>query len=113
MSGSKSELLSAVTLFENKQDSRSLARAFLHMRRSRQLLNDADEAHQGALLNLQTGWLDDMCAWANQHYDLDATYRFDGRFLSGDERGQERRVEFPLQSQIGQSSFGKIVEVWS
>lgn len=113
LSSAKNELLNAVALFENKQDSKSLTRAFSHMSKSRQLLNDAEEAHQGALLNVQTGWLADMCDWANQHYDLEATYHFDHRVLSGDERGRQRRVEFPLPSQIGQPLIAKIVEVWS
>lgn len=108
----KQEFGLAVALLENKRDNESLARAFSHIQRARQSLNEAGEVHRRILLNLSSGWLPSLCEWANQDEQLEATYEADGNTLIHDEGGITESFEFIDVNALGSASTAKISALW-
>lgn len=108
MNGATKEIGCAAALLANKTDTASLAKAFAHLRRGRQYLNDAARIHRGVLSNLTPGWLPALCEWANQDDGLEATYAVQGTTIECD--GEP----FPLLSPdlIGTPTIDRINELW-
>lgn len=106
LNGAIKEIGCAVAIFENKSDAGSLAKAFPHLRRGRQYLNDAAEIHRGALQNLKPDWLPGLCEWANS--ELEATYTVRGSTIECD--GETFTLLAP--EVIGTPSIDRINELW-
>lgn len=108
LNGATKEIGCAVALLNNKNDTASLAKAFTHLRRGRQYLNDAARIHRGVLSNLAPGWLPALCEWANHDFELQATYAVKGTTIECD------GDTFPLLSPdiIGVPAIDHINELW-
>lgn len=108
LNGATKEIGFAVALLAEKTDTASLAKAFVHLRRARQYLNDAARIHRGVLSNLTPGWLPALCDWANQDDGLESTYAALGLAIECD--GET----FPLLSPgvIGTPPIDRINELW-
>lgn len=108
LNGATKEIGCAVALLANKNDTASLAKAFAHLRRGRQYLNDAARIHRGVLSNLTPGWLPALCDWANQDDGLEATYAVQGLTIECD--GEPFTLLSP--EVIGNPALDRINELW-
>lgn len=108
LNGATKEIGCAVALLANKTDTASLAKAFSHLRRGRQYLNDAARTHRGILSNLTPGWLPALCEWANQDDGLEESYAVQGLTIECD------GDPFPLLSPevLGAPTIDRINELW-
>lgn len=107
LNGANKEIGLAVALLANKTDTASLAKAFGHLRRARQYLNDAARIHHGVLANLTPGWLPALCEWANQE-GLEGGYAAQGLTIECD--GEPFALLSP--EVIGAPAIDRINELW-
>jgi hypothetical protein len=113
LNGAVQSLREAVAVFDERTDAAALAQAFRAMQRARQHLIDADRAHQGAALNLDTGWMEALCEWANERDGLTAEYWLEGPLLCHTELSGSGCLQVMDRAVLGRSNLDRILEIWS